>query len=90
MSISQCTSKTTVIPGTFDPIGIETFRTFGPYAMTFIKEISNKIEKETNDPRVTSFLIQKVSLVIQTGNASFLGTNPSLKTLDDLYMKPGI
>ncbi len=60
----------------FVPIAIETLGAWGSSAKKLISDLGNKIQKETGDPRSTSFLRQRISVGIQRGNAaSVLGSS---------------
>lgn len=54
----------------FYPVAIETFGVWGNFALKFIKDIGRKISNINKDPRSTAFLIQKISIAVQRGNAA--------------------
>ena len=59
----------------FTPVAIETTGVFNREALEFLKAIGQRMENETGDSKETSYLFQRVSVVIQRGNAiSFAGT----------------
>ena len=59
----------------FVPFAIETLGTFGPAATALIKELSFKGRRESGEDRFGSFLVQRLSIAMQRGNASsVLGT----------------
>lgn len=59
----------------FYPVGIETFGVWGQNALKFIKDIGKRISAVNKDNRSTSFLIQRISIAVQRGNAaSVLGS----------------
>ena len=61
----------------FSPIGIETLGSWGTEAYTTIKEIGSKLATQTGEQRALHFLIPKISIELQRGNASsVLGTFP--------------
>jgi hypothetical protein len=75
----------------FVPIVIATLGPWGDDAKKIINEISQKIQKITNESRSTSYLSQRISIAIQRGNAvSVLGTiedssNDKLEEMFYLY-----
>ena len=51
-----------------------------------IKEIGKKIREVTHEKRSTFFLIQRILIAIQRGNAAcLLGTAPASETLDEVF-----
>ena len=71
----------------FVPVGVETCGTFGPQALSLFRELGQRLKKATGEQRSYQFLIQRVSVAIQTGNAiSVLGTldQPS-RTSEDFF-----
>ena len=59
------------------PIAIETSGVFGPEATSFFKELARRIKIETGEPRSFHFLVQRIAVAIQRGNAAaVLGTMP--------------
>ena len=52
------------------PISIETFGASDVDSLSFIKELGRKMSVVTGDPRETQFLLQRISVAIQRGNAS--------------------
>ena len=70
----------------FCPLGFETLGPWGPEAKNLIGKIGKLIIKATGDPRSTSFLIQRISLELQRGNAaSVLGTAPKSEDLNSAF-----
>ena len=62
---------------------METTGTFGPDSLSFLKELGRRLRMATGEPQSGSFLIQRLSVAIQTGNsASVLGSLPTPQ-LDD-------
>ena len=53
----------------FTPIAIESSGVFGPKTMSFIKDLGKRITRQSGDPRSTAFLLQRLSVAIQLGNA---------------------
>ena len=70
----------------FIPFAVETFGPWGSEAKSFIHHIGKIIRGITNEKTSTSFLIQRISLAIQRGNAaSILGTIPHSDSLDEIF-----
>ena len=70
----------------FVPIAVETFGSWGPGSLKFIKEIGKRIQENTGEKRATQYLIQSLSMTIQRGNAaSILGTVGPTSKLDEIY-----
>jgi hypothetical protein len=70
----------------FIPVAIETSGIWGPQALKLIHEIGKKIRIATGEARSTSYLIQRISIAIQRGNAaSILGATPQLRGLEEVY-----
>ena len=67
------------------PVAIETLGVMGPSTDSFLRDLGRRIELASGDSRATSFLLQRVSVEIQRGNAA--AVNGSLPAGDDL---PGI
>jgi len=62
----------------FYAVACETLGTWGPSASSFCKVLGGRIAQVTGDPRSLSFLLQRLSLAVQRGNAaSVLGTLPN-------------
>ena len=68
------------------PIATETCGALGPQGLKFIKEIGKRIREVTHEKRSTFFLIQRIQIAIQRGNAAcVLGTAPASETLEELF-----
>src|SRR6266516_256307 len=66
----------------FMPVAIETLGVWGPSAIELCREIGSRVANLSGDPRSHAFLIQRLSLAVQRGNAaSITGIHP----LADLY-----
>ena len=58
---------------------------FGPETLSFVKDLGHCLHQTTGDSQLYQFLLQRLSVVVQTGNAiSVLGTLSSFDDLDDL------
>ena len=67
----------------FVPIAVETAGAFGPQTRAFLKDLGRRITRATGDERSHSYLIQRVSVAIQRGNAaSVAGTSGQSASLD--------
>lgn len=70
----------------FAPFGVETLGPWGPAARKLFREISVRLIETTGDPRAGAYFGQRLSLVIQRGNAaSVLGTLPLGSDLESLF-----
>jgi hypothetical protein len=59
------------------PVAIETLGSWCKEGIDWMKEIGRRTTAITNDPRETQFLLQRISVAIQRGNAaSVMGTLP--------------
>ena len=70
----------------FIPIAAETYGAWGSQGLRLIKEIGKKIREVTHEKRSTFFLIQRIQIAIQRGNAAcVLGTVPASESLDEVF-----
>ena len=70
----------------FAPIAVETYGSWGPESLKFIKEVGKKIQENTGEKRATAYLIRSISMSIQRGNAaSIMGTVGPTRKLDEIY-----
>lgn len=61
----------------FAPVAIETLGVWGPGALELCSEIGGRSAALSGDLRSRSFLMQRLSLAVQRGNAAaVLGTHP--------------
>ena len=71
---------------TIVPIATETYGAWGPQGLKLVKEIGKKIRELTYEKRSTYFLIQRIQIAIQRGNAAcILGTVPSSESWDEFF-----
>ncbi len=69
----------------FAPVAIETLGALGGEASIFLRELGRRMRTATGEPRSTEFLLQRLSVAIQQGNAAcVLGTLPDSEGLDEL------
>ena len=54
---------------TFIPVAVETLGPMGPEAKAFFIDLGRRLSQHTGEPRSTSYLMQRVSMAIQKGNA---------------------
>jgi hypothetical protein len=71
----------------FCPFAVETLGTFGEEALQLVNELGGRLRNATGDAREKTWLIQRISVAIQRGNAaSVLATiPPTSKTIDDIF-----
>jgi hypothetical protein len=70
----------------FVPVAVETLGAMGDEASQFFREVGRRIAAETGEPRSFQFLLQRISVAIQRGNAAcVVGTVPQSVMWDDLY-----
>jgi hypothetical protein len=72
----------------FQPVAMETCGSFGPDSRSFLQDLGHRLRMATGETRSFSFLLQRMSVAIQTGNAvSVLGTLPTNSDCDnDLFV----
>ena len=59
----------------FTPIAVETLGALGDEASAFFGDLGRRIASVTAEPRSSQFLMQRLSVALQRGNAA-LGTVP--------------
>ena len=70
----------------FQPVVIETLGPWSASSLEFIRELGQRLALHSGEQRSTSYLIQRLSMVIQRGNAaSILGTLPVQKKLSEIF-----
>ena len=70
----------------FIPIAIETLGVPGDEALSFFHDLGQRIAVATAEPRSFHFLMQRLSVAIQRGNAAYIiGTVPSSAEWDELF-----
>lgn len=73
----------------FTPICIESLGAWGSSAKDFIRKIGARVREVTGEIRSTSFLIQRLALDVQRGNAAaVLGTIPSTRDWGEVGLLP--
>ena len=53
----------------FQPVAIETSGAVGPRSKSFLRELGRRLHKETGEPNSSSYLLQRLSVAVQRGNA---------------------
>ena len=67
----------------FQPIAVETAGSVGPDTMSFLKDLGLRIKMATGEPQSFAFLMQRLSVAVQTGNViSVVGTIGSTDPFD--------
>ena len=62
----------------FIPIVVETSGVIGPVAIDFINDLGNRIHVHTLEPKSRTYLLQRISVAVQWGNAvSIMGSAPT-------------
>ena len=65
------------------------FVRMGDNAKVFIRKIGQRVKENSGEPRSTSFLIQRLALDVQKGNAtSVLGTIPASRDWSEVGLLP--
>ena len=56
----------------FVPVAVETFKlgVIGPKSMAFLKDLSHRIKQRTGEVKARSYLLQRLSVAVQRGNAT--------------------
>ena len=54
----------------FVPVAVETLGVFGKEACQFFKEVAHRLRLATDDPLAHQYLIQRISVAVQRGNAA--------------------
>ena len=77
--LQKCRKYASLTPSyIFAPVCIESLGAWGDNAKAFIRKIGRQVKEVSGEPRSTSFLIQRLALDVQRGNAtSLLGTIPA-------------
>jgi hypothetical protein len=70
----------------FVPIAVETLGAPGDEALAFFRDLGHRIMVASAEPRSFAFLMQRVSVAVQRGNAAcIVGAVPSSVGLDDVF-----
>ena len=61
----------------FQAVAVESGGTIGPLSKIFLRHLGRRLRMSTGEPKLYDYLIQRISMVIQVGNAvSVLGSLP--------------
>jgi len=70
----------------FVPFAIETVGSLGSKPKGLVKALGRRLSDVTGKPKSTTYLLQRISIALQRGNASsILGTIPSSSALEEFY-----
>lgn len=70
----------------FVPFSVETMGPWSHEAMSFFNDLSKMMILKTNEPRTKSFLMQRLSMAIQRGNAAaVMGTFRENEKMDEVF-----
>ena len=70
----------------FVPVATETLGSLGDEAMQFLRDVGRRVAAETGEPRSLQFLLQRVSVAVQRGNAAcVIGTVRQDCSWDDIF-----
>jgi hypothetical protein len=70
----------------FTTIALETSGVFGQEGLRFLRQIGGRLSEVTGEKRSLTFLLQRIAIAVQRGNAaSIIGTLPHGKGLDEIY-----
>ena len=68
----------------FTPVAVETLGVFGSDARTLFRDIAHRITATTQDPLAHQYLIQRVAVAVQRGNAAAILGTMAGETFNDL------
>ena len=69
------------------PVAIESLGTFGARSLKFVRDLGRRISLQCGDPLATTYLIQRLAVTVQTGNAaSIIGTMGLLSGLTSFFV----
>ena len=76
---AKCRKYSSLIPSFhFSPLCVETLGAWGSCVCSLVRQIGSWVMEQSGDNRATQFLIQKVAIEVQHGNAaSVMATIPS-------------
>ena len=56
----------------FTPVAIETSGAIGPRSSFFLRGLERRVRWESGEPRATCYLLQRLSVAVQRGNAAVI------------------
>ena len=70
---AKCRKYSSLIPSFhFSPLCVETLGAWGSCAHSLVRQIGSRVMEQPGDNRATQFLIQKVAIDVQRGNATYV------------------
>jgi hypothetical protein len=70
----------------FTPVAVESLGALGDEALAFFRDVGRRITAVTAEPRSFQFLMQRLSVAIQYGNAACItGTVAASSSWDELF-----
>jgi hypothetical protein len=70
----------------FVPFAVETLGPFGEEALALVKDLGKRLIESSGEPRSCAYLIQRISIAIQRGNAaSILATVPTSSKFQEIF-----
>ena len=80
---AENTKKSKILPlfliTLFQPVAIETSGSFGLDTATFIRVLGRKLKKENQDVNSCTYLVQRLSVAVQRGNAASVPGTMNIK-----------
>lgn len=70
----------------FTPIAFESLGCMGPETKTFIEKLGSLIRAASGESRSTDYLLQKISIAIQRGNAACILGTMGRNRVDEFYL----
>ena len=71
----------------FIPVAVETSGVLGPEARNFLQELGQRIRETSGEPLSHSYLLQRIAVAVQRGNAAAVqGTSPP-STSDQIFFQ---
>ena len=64
------------------PVSLETFGAWNIESLDFIRELGRRASQATGDQRETAFLLQRISVAVQRGNAAAVRGSLPATTMD--------
>jgi len=70
----------------FTPIAFESLGCMGPETKKFVNKLGSLMKSASGEPRSTDYLLQKISIAIQRGNAACILGTLGRNRVDDFYL----
>ena len=71
----------------FVPLAVETSGVFGSEAQMFFRELGRRIKDESGEPQAHQYLLQRISVAVQRGNAAAVPGTSSPDNFDLIYFQ---